>query len=181
MPPPSTSAGMSAPAGRMRVSGPGHQRRISAVAVSEAAAATVGHTSASASMAMSGIRAGRPLSAYTRATAAASRRSHASPYTVSVGKAITPPAFTTTAARAQAYLRTEPYALLLADWDLGGGMAGDTLIVWAKKEQPGLKTVLFSNHPELDAVAAASGADAAFRKISGVDLLRQLIIRLAPA
>ncbi len=95
-----------------------------------------------------------------------------------IGYAVTQ---TTTAARAQAYLRTEPYALLLADWDLGGGMAGDTLIVWAKKEQPGLKTVLFSNHPELDAVAAASGADAAFRKISGVDLLRQLIIRLAPA
>ena len=39
-----------------------------------------------------------------------------------IGYAVTQ---TTTAARAQAYLRTEPYALLLADWDLGGGMAGE--------------------------------------------------------
>ena len=81
---------------------------------------------------------------------------------------------------AQARLTAESFALLLADWDLGGGMSGDALIIWAKAQYPGMKTILFSNHPEVDEIAAACGADAAFRKVEGMIPLRQLVSRLLP-
>ena len=76
---------------------------------------------------------------------------------------------------AQVLLAGEPFALLLADWDLGAGMSGDTLIALAKVQYPDLKTILFSNHPQVNEIAAACGADAAFRKIEGIMKLRQLV------
>ena len=77
---------------------------------------------------------------------------------------------------AQARLAAEPFALLLADWDLGGGgMNGDALILWAKTHDPDMKTILFSNHPEVDEIAVACDADAAFRKVEGMIPLRQLV------
>ena len=86
-----------------------------------------------------------------------------------------------TAEEAQARLEAEPFDLLLADWDLGPNrMQGDALIAWAKARYPAMKTVLFSNHMEVNEVAAACGADAAFRKVEGIIPLRQLVARLAP-
>jgi DNA-binding NtrC family response regulator len=84
------------------------------------------------------------------------------------------------AEEAQTRLTAEPFALLLADWDLGGGMNGDALIAWAKMQYPGMKTILFSNHPQVDEIAATYGADAAFRKIEGIVKLRQLMTDLVP-
>ena len=79
---------------------------------------------------------------------------------------------------AQARLIAASRDLLLADWDLAGGMNGDALIAWAKARYPGLTTILFSNHPEVEEVAAACGADAAYRKIDGIVKLRQLLKEL---
>jgi len=84
------------------------------------------------------------------------------------------------AEEARARLTAEPFALLLADWDLGGGMQGDELIRGTKAEHVGIKAMLFSNHPQVNEVAAACGADAAFRKIEGIVKLRQLVKELAP-
>ncbi len=81
---------------------------------------------------------------------------------------------------AQARLTAAPFALLLADWDLGGGMNGDALICWAKAHLPGIHTILFSSHPQADEIAAACSADAAFRKIEGIAKLRQLVKNLVP-
>lgn len=81
---------------------------------------------------------------------------------------------------AQARLAHETFDLLLADWDLGGGMQGDALIGWTRAFLPAVKTILFSNHPQVDEVAHASGADAAFRKMDGIVKLRQLANTLAP-
>ncbi len=80
---------------------------------------------------------------------------------------------------AQARLAAEPFALLVADWDLGGGgMNGDALIRWAKARYPDMKTMLFSNHPEVEEIAVACGADAAFRKMAGIAEFRQVVMAL---
>lgn len=79
------------------------------------------------------------------------------------------------AAEAQARLTAEPYDLLLTDLDLVGGMNGDALIRWAKMHDASIKSILFSNHPLVDDVAAACGADAAFHKIEGIVQLRKLV------
>jgi DNA-binding NtrC family response regulator len=84
------------------------------------------------------------------------------------------------AVNAQTRLDAGGVALLLADWDLPGTMTGDDLISWAKARYPTLKAVLFSNHPQITDVAAASGADAAFRKIEGIAKLRVLVQELVP-
>ncbi|MHB0935431.1 MAG: response regulator [Armatimonadota bacterium] len=84
------------------------------------------------------------------------------------------------AADAQARFATETFALLLADWDLGGGMNGDALITWAKAAYPGMQTVLISNHPEVNDLATACGADAACRKIDGIAHLRRIVTGLVP-
>jgi DNA-binding NtrC family response regulator len=83
-----------------------------------------------------------------------------------------------TAEAAQARLAEGSFALLLADWDLPGGMQGDALILWAKAHDPGIKTILFSNHPQVDEIATACGADAAFRKTEGILKMRQLVSNL---
>ncbi len=84
------------------------------------------------------------------------------------------------AEEAQSRLTVQSYALLLADWDLRGAMLGDALIDWALARDAGIKTVLFSNHPQVAEVAAQCGAHAAFRKIDGIGRLRQLVTELAP-
>ncbi|HEX2949747.1 MAG TPA: response regulator [Armatimonadota bacterium] len=91
-------------------------------------------------------------------------------------------AFVENAEDAQARLSVEPFDLLLADWDLGPHrMQGDALIAWAKEYVPQIKTILFSNHMEVDEVAAACGADAAFRKVEGIVPLRNVVSRLLAA
>ena len=84
------------------------------------------------------------------------------------------------AAQAQARLTAEPFVLLLADRELARGMSGDALIVWAKSQVPAIKTILFSNHLQVEELASACGADAAYRKIDGIVRLRQLVADLAP-
>jgi DNA-binding NtrC family response regulator len=81
------------------------------------------------------------------------------------------------ASQAQKDLDEAPFTLLLADWSLPG-MQGDALVSQAKAQHPEMKTVLFSNHSNVDQAATAAGADAWFRKIDGVARLRQLIKEL---
>lgn len=85
------------------------------------------------------------------------------------------------AEEAQARMADSAYALLLVDWDLGSGINGDTLICWAKDHAPDSKTILFSNHTQVDELAAACNADGWFRKIEGAAPLRQLVKRLIPS
>ena len=59
-------------------------------------------------------------------------------------------------------------------------MQGDALIAWAKTHDPKIKTILFSNHYEVEALGTACGADASFRKVDGIIPLRRLVARLAP-
>ena len=84
------------------------------------------------------------------------------------------------AEEAQARLTAEPFAMLLADWDLPGEMKGDGLILWAKAHASGIKTILFSNHPQVDEIAAACGADASFRKTEGIIRMRQMVNSMVP-
>lgn len=84
------------------------------------------------------------------------------------------------AKEAQARLAAEPFALLLADCDLGGKMNGDALITWTKTQYPDIKTILFSNYPAVNELADACGADAAFRKADGIFKLRNIVSALLP-
>ena len=79
-----------------------------------------------------------------------------------------------TAEEAQETLATSPFELLLADWSLPT-MKGDTLISLAKTQYPAMKTLLFSNHADVDKAAETVGADAWYRKIEGVTRLRRAI------
>lgn len=85
-----------------------------------------------------------------------------------------------TAEEAMSLLKSSPYSLVLADWDLPGDMQGDALIVLVKQHTPQMKTVLFSNHSHVDQAAASSGADAWLRKFDGITKLRGIINKLAP-
>jgi len=82
-----------------------------------------------------------------------------------------------TAEEAETSLDATPYDLLLADWALPK-MQGDELIRLVKVQHPGLKTLLFSNHADVDKAAAEVGADAWLRKIEGVHQLRETIREL---
>lgn len=84
-----------------------------------------------------------------------------------------------TAEEAQESLVASPFELLLADWSLPE-MKGDTLISLAKTQYPAMKTILYSNHADVDKAAKVVGADAWFRKIEGVARLRQIIRTLLP-
>jgi len=81
------------------------------------------------------------------------------------------------AATALAQLAESPWQLLLADWDLPV-MKGDALITIVKAQSPAIKTVLFSNHIDVDKIAAACGADAWFRKSDDIFRLRKMIAEL---
>jgi len=70
-----------------------------------------------------------------------------------------------------------PFDLALIDWDLPR-MSGDALITLIKAQYPGVKTILFSNHSEVNRKAASSGADAWMRKMEGIFRLRELIADL---
>lgn len=88
-------------------------------------------------------------------------------------------AIAATAEEAQASLAASPFELLLSDWFLPG-MMGDTLISLVKTQYPAVKTILFSNHTDVDRAAEAVGADAWFRKIDGIIKLRQLVMDMVP-
>lgn len=83
------------------------------------------------------------------------------------------------AEEALAVLETSSFALLLADWSLPT-MKGDELVRVAKTRYPAMKTILFSNHSDVDKAAEAVGADAWLRKIEGISRLRQTIRQLLP-
>jgi len=84
-----------------------------------------------------------------------------------------------TAEDARASLAASQFELLLADWSLPV-MKGDALISLAKTEYPAMKTMLFSNHNDVNKAAEGAGADAWFRKIDGIARLRQAIGKLLP-
>lgn len=84
---------------------------------------------------------------------------------------------TSDAEEALARLAENPVDLALVDWDLPG-MSGDALILKLKAQYPGIKAILFSNHYEVNRLAASSGADAWMRKTEGIQRLRQMIADL---
>ena len=89
--PPVTTSGTSRRLGKTIVSGPGQNRSASRSASGDSARATAVARSADSTCTISGLKAGRPLTANTRSTAAASRALAPSPYTVSVGNATSLP------------------------------------------------------------------------------------------
>jgi len=74
-------------------------------------------------------------------------------------------------------LAESAFDLALIDWDLPG-MSGDALILRIRAEYPGVKTLLFSNHGDVDRAAQAGGADAWLRKTEGIVRLREIIAGL---
>lgn len=66
------------------------------------------------------------------------------------------------------------FDLVLVDWDLPV-MKGDALIILIKSEYPDVKTVLFSNHTDVNKAAESSGPDAWMRKSEGILRLRQIV------
>ena len=78
---------------------------------------------------------------------------------------------------ALACLRDRKFDLVLLDWDLPG-MKGDAFIYLLKVEHPELKTMLFSNHADIEEAARASGADAWMVKSEGIFHLREVIADL---
>ncbi len=69
--------------------------------------------------------------------------------------------------------------LVLVDWDLPG-MKGDAFITLVQERYPGVKTVLFSNHGNVDEAGRACHADAWMVKSDGIKCLQQLIAALLP-
>ena len=98
--PPVTMSGTLRARGRISVSGPGQNAAASAIAPSGTARAHSASRVVSYRCTMTGWSAGRPFAAKMRRTAAGSRASAPSPYTVSVGKATSSPARRRSAARA---------------------------------------------------------------------------------
>jgi two-component system phosphate regulon response regulator PhoB len=86
---------------------------------------------------------------------------------------------TVTAEEALEKLATARFALLLADWDLPG-VKGDTLITSVKTTYPTMKSVLYSNHHNVNDVCHVCGADAWFRKTDSITSLRRIITELLP-
>lgn len=73
------------------------------------------------------------------------------------------------------------FDLTLVDWDLPG-MKGDDFILLVKAEYPNVKTVLYSNHSDVDKAATACNADAWMRKTDGIVRLRTVVTEvLKPA
>ncbi len=73
--------------------------------------------------------------------------------------------------------REQAFDVALVDWDLPG-IKGDAYILMAKVEYPTLKTVLFSNHANVEQAAKACGADAWMLKMSGITRLREIVADL---
>jgi two-component system phosphate regulon response regulator PhoB len=69
------------------------------------------------------------------------------------------------------------FALVLVDWDLPG-MKGDDLITAVKAHNPCVKTVLFSNHANIEPAARGVGADAWMLKTEGILRLREIVTEL---
>lgn len=76
-------------------------------------------------------------------------------------------------------LREGKFDLVLIDWDLPV-IKGDALILLIKLDYPNVKTVLFSNHNDVNMVAESSGADAWMRKSEGIHRLSQIIADQLP-
>ena len=98
--PPVTTSAARAVRGRISVSGPGQNASARRCAPAGTARAQCESSAASARCTMTGWSAGRPLAAKIARTAAALPASAPRPYTVSVGKATSCPARSSSAARA---------------------------------------------------------------------------------
>ncbi len=79
-----------------------------------------------------------------------------------------------------AVTRERAFDLALVDWDLPG-IAGDAYILLVKVEFPQVKTLLFSNHPDVEEAARACGADAWMLKTEGIQRLRNIVVELLQA
>ena len=84
---------------------------------------------------------------------------------------------TESAERAIEQLATEAFHLALVDWDLPG-MTGDALICLLRTDYPAVKTLLFSNHTDVNQIAETCGADAWLRKSEGILRLRTMVADL---
>jgi len=78
---------------------------------------------------------------------------------------------------ALARLAEGAYDLTLVDWDLPG-MKGDAFITQVQARAPKVKTVLFSNHFDVDDAARACHADAWLLKSEGIQRLRETLARV---
>lgn len=72
------------------------------------------------------------------------------------------------------YLAERDFDLLLADWDLPG-VKGNILVCQAKAAYPAMKTLLYSNHADVNIAANACRADAWIRKTEGILRLREVV------
>ena len=72
------------------------------------------------------------------------------------------------------------FDLALVDWDLPV-MKGDAFITLVKERFPGIKTILFSNHTNVDEGGRASHADAWMVKSDGIKRLREMVAGLLRA
>src|SRR6266446_6324168 len=97
--PPVVMSGTVAARGRTRVRGPGQKRAATSRARRGTRAATLSSAAALARWTINGLPRGRSLASKIRATARPDWASAPSPYTVSVGKATSPPARITSAPR----------------------------------------------------------------------------------
>ena len=80
---------------------------------------------------------------------------------------------------ALARLADSAFDLTLVDWDLPG-MKGDAFITQVRERDPRVKTILFSNHFDVDDAARACHADAWMLKSDGIRRLRETIAQLLP-
>ena len=101
-----TTAGTASDFGRMTVSGPGQKRSMSARAAAGTRAERRSACSSAATCTIRGLSVGRPLAANIFCTASGRRASAPSPYTVSVGKAHSSPAWMCPAASSGEVVRT---------------------------------------------------------------------------
>lgn len=83
-------------------------------------------------------------------------------------------AATDDAETALARLTERAFDLVLVDWDLPG-MKGDAFITLVQQQYPATKTMLFSNHPDVDVAARACHADAWMVKNQGIKRLREVV------
>jgi len=65
----------------------------------------------------------------------------------------------------------DSFDLLLADWGIPN-ISGDDLIRKIKDEDPLIRTILMSNHPDVRAVARECGADTSFYKPDLIGLIK---------
>lgn len=82
-----------------------------------------------------------------------------------------------TAEDAMTKLTQGVYDVVIIDWDLPG-MKGDTMVTILRTEYPLLKTMLYSNHADVESVARHCGADSWFCKSDDIKRLRKRVTNI---